>query len=798
VAAALALAALAALAAGFLLYSSRRPSPIVVDYPLEGSVFPPEFPPPRFEWRDPSQEARFWTIDVSFGQDQAALRATSRGEPIEIGEIDERAVGKTNELPKLTETQAAAHTWRPDPEKWEAIKEGSTAAEAVLTITGYTDEGLGRAVSRGRVSIRTSTDPVGAPVFFRDVPLMPSVGEKGLIRPLNPKFVPLIAWRLRNVAETKSKVMMTGIHACANCHSVSRDGKTMGMDLDGPQNNKGLYALFTIEPQATIRRSNVIEWSTYRGKLGGKLRVGFMSQVSPEGRYVITSINDSGRDQTDYGRSKVPLDLRQAYYVANFKDYRFLQVFYPTRGILAWYSKETGKLQPLPGADDPRFVHTNAVWTPDGEGLVFARGEATDAYPEGLKIAERSNDPNETPMRYDLYRIPFRGGRGGEAIPIKGASFNGMSNSFPKVSPDGRFVVFVQAKNGQLMRPDGKLYIVPIEGGEPRLMRCNTPLMNSWHSFSPNGRWMVFSSKSRSPYTQMFLTHIDEQGNDTPAILVENNTAANRAVNIPEFVNIPPDGLQHINTPVTEYFQLIDDASEAMNNGDHGTAIPLLKKALAQEPSDPMVRNSYGSALAATGHPDEAIAEYRRAIALSPDYPDAYNNLGSALVRKGRPDEAIAQFEKAIAIKPDFGEAQAGLGSVLAGTGRVAEAVPHLQRAAEINPEYPGVLVNLALALSLKDRSAEAIPVAQKAVALTSGQDPRVLELLGRLYAQSGRLSEAIETTRQALDVARRAGDEQLARSLQSRLSSYRAAPEGAQLAPTPNQLPPAPAKRPT
>jgi hypothetical protein len=49
--------------------------------------------------------------------------------------------------------------------------------------------------------------------------------------------------------------------------------------------------------------------------------------------------------------------------------------------------------------------------------------------------------------------------------------------------------------------------------------------MNSWHSFSPNGRWLVFSSKSRSPYTQFFLTHIDEVGNDSPAIPIENSTA---------------------------------------------------------------------------------------------------------------------------------------------------------------------------------------------------------------------------------------------------------------------------------
>ncbi len=90
-----------------------------------------------------------------------------------------------------------------------------------------------------------------------------------------------------------------------------------------------------------------------------------------------------------------------------------------------------------------------------------------------------------------------------------------MSNSFPKLSPDGKWIVYVQARNGLLMRPDGKLYIVPATGGQARLMNANTPLMNSWHSFSPNGRWLVFSSKSRSPYTQMYLTHIDEQGNDT-------------------------------------------------------------------------------------------------------------------------------------------------------------------------------------------------------------------------------------------------------------------------------------------
>ena len=83
-------------------------------------------------------------------------------------------------------------------------------------------------------------------------------------------------------------------------------------------------------------------------------------------------------------------------------------------------------------------------------------------------------------------------------------------------------------------------------------MRANTRLMNSWHSWSPNGRWLVFSSKARSPYTQMYLTHIDEQGNSSPAILIDNATASNRAVNIPEFVNINPDGIDQIEVHVAD------------------------------------------------------------------------------------------------------------------------------------------------------------------------------------------------------------------------------------------------------
>ena len=583
--------------------------------------------------------------------------------------------------------------------------------------------------------------------------------------------MPLIAWRLRNVAETKSRVLMEGLHTCANCHSFSADGGTLGMDMDGPRNDKGLYAMVKIASRMTIRAQDEIAWSTFRGKLGSKLRVGFMSQISPDARYVITSVNDPGIEQSSYERSKKPIDLVRNYYIANFKDYHFLQVFYPTRGVLAWYSRESAHLQYLSGADDPRYVQANAVWSPDGKYLVFVRAPARDAYPENARPAQHANDPNETQIKFDLYRVPFNGGKGGRPEPIEGASHNGMSNSFPKISPDGRWIVFVKARNGLLMRPDGRLYIVPARGGAARLMKCNTALMNSWHSFSPNGRWLVFSSKSRSPYTQMFLTHIDESGDDSPPIFIENSTAANRAVNIPEFVNIPPDGIEKIDAPAAEYALHIDLAVESMKHNQFPAAVLELNKALQIAPQEAWVHNNLGFALMETGNMDEAIAHYRKALSLDPRYVEAYNNLGEALAGKNAPQEAIAQFEKAVQLDTESAIAQANLGLALAGTGRTEKAIFHLRKAAALSPDSPSIHMNLGHALSDGGNFQEAGIQVEEAVRLSGGNDPLALFLLGRIYAKMGRTSEALVTDRQALALAEKRSDAELMRDINDHIN---------------------------
>lgn len=752
------------------LASLEKPAAITMDYPAEGSIFPPEFPAPTWLWRDSCDKATTWEISVTFADGTAAIHTFSTGQRMNVGEIDPLCVASSNKLPELTPEQAAAHTWTPDSDIWSAMKAHSVAQPATVIITGHSSGNSQTIVSRGQASIRTSKDPVGAPIFYRDVPLMPSENEKGVIKPLAPQAIPLIAWRLRNVAESKGRVLMEGLHTCANCHSFAADGKTLAMDMDGPRNEKGLYAIAEVKPRMSIGRENIVEWSTFRGKLGSKLRVGFMSQISPDGRHVITSVNDPGVDQTDYERRKDPRDLVRNYYVANFLDYRFLQVFYPTRGVLAWYSNNSGRLRYLPGADDPRFVQANAVWSPCGKYLVFARARAQDAYPAGDQKATYANDPNETQITYDLYRIPFNGGKGGAPEPIAGASQNGMSNSFPKLSPDGRWIVFVQSRNGLLMRPDGKLFIVPATGGTARRMKCNTPLMNSWHSFSPNGRWLVFSSKSRSPYTQLFLTHIDESGEDSPPILIENTTAANRAANIPEFVNIPSDGLEKIETPAADYARHSDLAIEAMEKRLYADAVEEWNKALELDATDAQAHNNFGVALMETGKTDQAIEHYRKALGIHPRFSEACNNLGEALAGKGADKEAIVQFEKAVRLDPGFTVARENLGMVLARTGQTDKAIEHMKKVIEEKPDAPEDHRNLGHALATKGALKEASAHLEEAVRLSGRRDPLALYLLGHVSADRGRRQEAVQYDQEALNVALKLNNADLVQAISAHL----------------------------
>jgi dipeptidyl aminopeptidase/acylaminoacyl peptidase len=465
---------------------------ITIEYPLDETLFPPEMIPPEFCWNDGASASRAWLLQISFADGKPSMHFLVRRQQ-----------------------------WAPGLKDWENIKRRSLEQDAEVIILGIDPGAPLRILSRARMSFRTSKDPVEAPLFYREVKLPFIDADKDLSS---------IRWRFGSIASQPPPVVLKNLPVCGNCHSFSRDGKTLAMDVDYAS-RKGSYVITQVKEQTVLVPEDIITWTDQDDS---EQSHGLLSQISPDGRYVISTVKD------------------MSVFVPK-PSLAFSQLFFPVKGILCVFDSETGQFCNLPGADDPQFVQSNPSWSPDGKYIVFARAKAPDLRntkhqgfiwltpAESIEFIDKGE-----PFLFDLYRIPFNGGKGGTPEPVEGASDNGMSNYFARYSPDGRWIVFCRAKSYMLLQPDSELYIIPAEGGNARRLRCNTSRMNSWHSFSPNGKWLVFASKAYSDYTQLCLTHIDENGCSAPAVLLAHMTAPGLAANIPEFVNAHPKSIVKI------------------------------------------------------------------------------------------------------------------------------------------------------------------------------------------------------------------------------------------------------------
>lgn len=576
--------------------AGNRPPPraLLMLNPLEGTLVPRDLAPITFRWRDEPGDK--WRIQITF-----------------------EAGGKNLDV-VVTENPE----WTPTVTEWEEIKQGSLNEPLQITVQGVQRGHPDTVLSENRVAIRTSRDPVGAPIFYREIALPIQEAAK------NPSQ---IRWRLGSVAALgEPRVVLEKMPVCGNCHSFSQDGKVFAMDVD--YRSKGAYFIKPVTREMRLGTNDMIDWAQFAP---GEKTFGLLSQLSPDGRLVASTVRD------------------RSVFIAE-PELEISQRFFPVQGILAIYRRAEKSFYPLPGADDPAFVQTNPVWSPDGQTLVFARAQAyylseTVSRRAMPKTLNREFDRTGRPFQYDLYRIPYNDGRGGAPEPLRGASRNGKSNFFPKFSPDGKWIVFCQAANYMMLQPDSELYLVPAAGGEARRLSANTRRMNSWHSWSPNSKWLVFSSKAQGPYTQLHLTHIDDQGNDSPAICLERFSSPNRAANLPEFVHVPADGLESMETHFARDWMRVNAGNELFKEGDVEGAMAEYREALALDPANFEAHQRLGLLLFhLRGQTEEGLGHLREAARLAPENAYLNHDLGMALLHRGSTAEAVARLTKAVAL----------------------------------------------------------------------------------------------------------------------------------------------------
>ncbi|MCF8360148.1 MAG: tetratricopeptide repeat protein [Prolixibacteraceae bacterium] len=636
-----------------LLYSGEvSPRGITLTYPYDSTIFPPEIPAPLFIWNDTTAGSSKWNVFISSEEGKVLISSTCK-----------------------------MKSWRPEFSEWDKIKKLNRNGNFTFTVIANKSEK--KYFPSATIDFSISKDSVGADIFYRAVTLPFSYAVKN---------VNTIEWYMGNVSGSRPRKMLDNIPVCGNCHSFPIEKPLLSMDVDYG-NDKGSYVIADINDTCFLKTDDIITWSDYKRE-DNEPTFGLLSQISPDGNFVLSTIKDL------------------SVFVAVDDNLAYSQLFFPIKGIVGVYNRKEKAFDALKGADDKKFVQSNPVWSPNGEKVVFAR---TEAYVnEKVRKAGRAllslNDvkefsSGEKQFKYDLYSIDFNDGQGSLAAPLEGASNNGKSNYFPKFSPDGKWIVFCQAENFMLLQPDSRLYIIPSEGGDPRLMRCNMEEMNSWHSWSPNSRWLVFSSKNRGLYTQLYLTHIDENGMDSPPVLLENLCFDKRAANIPEFYPFDSDHFINVkdcfsNTP--DYF--FRTASEAIANKYYKRAIDNLNKALE---TDSLHLESYFkrillNAILQQSNSKQDLADKKKALkivldSLSENPGNKYfiSTKITLLSNMGKYEEALEEAEQAVNVFPEYYKFYKLLSLLYRKSSKYKEAIKCYRKMMELNPREKVVLNNL-------------------------------------------------------------------------------------------------------
>jgi len=281
-------------------------------------------------------------------------------------------------------------------------------------------------------------------------------------------------------------------HGCLNCHTFC-----------GNQTDKMLIGIRS----ADFGSSTLLIEDGKVKKIGTKF--GYASW-HPSGRVAAFSINK----------------VRQLFH-SSASEVRDVMDF---DSLMAYYLPDSKTAKTTPDLAKKDQLETYPTWAPDGRYLYFCSAPIT--WQDRTVVPKSYNQ-----IKYNLVRANYDIDRDqwGPLETVLSAQDTGKSILLPRISPDGRWLLFCMCDYGcfPVYRHSSDLYLMDLEAARQtgkfsyRRLDTNSDESESWHSWSSNGRWIAFSSKRNSGvFTRIYLAYVDEKGEVYKPVLLPQKDPA--------------------------------------------------------------------------------------------------------------------------------------------------------------------------------------------------------------------------------------------------------------------------------
>ncbi len=184
--------------------------------------------------------------------------------------------------------------------------------------------------------------------------------------------------------------------------------------------------------------------------------------------------------------------------------------------LMAYYLVDSKTVKTTPNLARKDRLETYPNWSADGRYLYFCSAPMTWS---AQTVAPESYDQ----IKYDLVRASYNIDRDqwGPLESVLSAEDTGLSILLPRISPDGRWLLFCMCDYGcfPVYRHSSDLYIMDLEAARQtgdfayERLDINSSESESWHCWSSNSRWIAFSSKRGSGvFTRIYIAYVDKNG----------------------------------------------------------------------------------------------------------------------------------------------------------------------------------------------------------------------------------------------------------------------------------------------